>query len=142
MRTALNMITIYLLQLDKDQIRRVQEATKTTKEWGIEPTHGVYGYEEWWDNIRNGTLPVHRVKGTITRGYNEGPYRDQPVFDMRTKDGKEYTWEQHANDSDYADLYTVGRYVEVDYVIQRMKRYVAGLNPQHEIVIEVRVAMD
>jgi hypothetical protein len=61
---------------------------------------------------------------------------------MRTEDGKDYTWEQHANDSDYADLYTVGRYVEVDYVIQRMKRYVAGLNPQHEIVIEVRVAMD
>ena len=61
MSTTLNMITIYLLRLDKEQIRRVQEATKTTKEWGIEPTHGLFGSPEWWDHIhfdyRDGCRP-------------------------------------------------------------------------------------
>src|SRR5436305_11229834 len=101
--TTPNMLTIYRLRLNKAKSKTVQEATLTSEEWGIEPTHGLYGSGEWWDNVRNGTLPVHRVQGTIIRVYNEGPYRDQPVFDMRTEDGKEYTWEQHANDSDYSN---------------------------------------
>ena len=136
MRTALNMITIYLLQLDKDQIRRVQEATKTTKEWGIEPTHGLFGSPEWWDHIREGTLPVHHLKGIITRVYNTIGWAE---FAMRTEDGKDYTWSRYANDPDFDSLYTVGRPIEIDYVIQRLRAYTAGLKPQSEVVIAVRV---
>jgi hypothetical protein len=130
------VITIYLLRLDKDQITRVQEATNTTKEWGVEPTHGLFGSPEWWNHIREGTLPVHHVKGIITRVYSAIGW---PEFAMRAEDGKEYTWSRHANDPDFDNLYTVGRAVEIDYVIQRLRAYTAGLEPQSEVVIAVRV---
>ena len=89
------MITIYLLQLNKDQIRRVQEATKTTKEWVSRPTHGLFGSPEWWDHIHEGTLPVHHLKGIITRVYSTIGW---PEFAMRAEDGKDYTWSRYAND--------------------------------------------
>ena len=60
------MITIYRLQLDKTYIREVQEATESTERFGIEPTHGIFGSPGWWQHIREGTLPVHHLKGTIS----------------------------------------------------------------------------
>jgi hypothetical protein len=138
MSTTPNMLTIYLLRLDKEHIKNVQEATVTTKEWGIEPTHGLFGSQEWWDHVRKGMLPVHHVKGTITRVYVES-MNDWPVFTMRAENGKEYTWSQYANDPDFGSLYTVGRPVEVDYVIQRSRVHTPGLQSQSEVVIEIRV---
>src|ERR1044071_6447660 len=99
------MVTIYRLQLAKEHIKRVQEATLTTKEFGIEPTHGLFGSSEWWNHIRAGTLPMHRVKGTITRVYMAGSCKDWPTFDMSGEDGKESTWTQLVSDPDYASLY-------------------------------------
>jgi hypothetical protein len=133
------MLTIYRLQLEKEHIKRVQEATLTTEDFGIEPTHGLFGSPEWWNHIRAGTLPVHRVKGIITRVYMEGSYNDWPTFDMRAEDGKESTWTQQVSDPDYASLYTVGRPIEIDYVVQRSRSYVAGLDPQIKEVIAIRV---
>lgn len=64
-----------------------------------------------------------------------GSMNDWPEFTLRTDTGEESSWSRYANESELAALYTVGRPIEIDYVIQHTRR-------QHEedkIPIEVRV---
>src|SRR5260370_6475481 len=129
------MITIYRLKLDKRSI---------VKSVGLKETHGVFGSPEWWQHIKEGTLPVHHLKGTISRVYMSGmgPMGDWPEFTLRTEEGKEISWFRYANDPDFGDaFYTVGRPIEIDYVIQWFKydpRFAPDLKFM-EIPIELRV---
>jgi len=61
------MQIVYQLHRDDETIRSVQDATLTTEDRGLQSTHGLFGSKEWWDNIRFGTLPVHRLVGVITQ---------------------------------------------------------------------------
>jgi len=133
------MMTIYRLNLDKDYIAKVQKATQTTDKFGIEPTHGLFGSPEWWQHIRNGTLPVHHLRGTISSVYM-GSMNDWPEFTLRTKDGEEFTWSRYANCPEFAALYTVGRAIEVDYVVQRHRATSFGSGTHERIPIAIRVA--
>ena len=133
------MITIYRLQLDKSYVREVQEATNSTENFGIEPTHGMFGSVEWWQHIREGTLPVYNLKGTIS-SVHMGSMNDWPEFTLRAEDGKESTWSRYANAPEFATLYTVGRPIEIDYVIQRHRATSVGPGTQLRIPIEIRLA--
>jgi hypothetical protein len=135
------MMTIYRLQSDKDYIAEVQKATQTTDKFGIEPTHGLFGSPEWWQHIRNGTLPVHHLRGTISTVYM-GSMNDWPEFTLRTKDGEEFTWSRYANCADFTGLYTLGRAIEVDYVVQRYRATDLGTGTQVRIPIAIRVDED
>jgi hypothetical protein len=132
------MITIYRLQLDKRYITEVQEATESTENFGIEPTHGIFGSPEWWQHIRKSTLPVHHLKGTVCSVHMES-MNDWPEFTLRTDAGKEFTWSRYANRPEFATLYTVGRPIEIDYVIQRHRATSVGPGSQLRIPIEIRV---
>jgi hypothetical protein len=132
------MITIYRLQLDKNYIKEVQEATESTEEFGIEPTHGIFGSPDWWQHIREDTLPVHQLTGTIS-SVHMGSMNDWPEFTLRTKSGEEFTWSRYANCPEFASLYTVGRPIEVDYVVQRHRATSMGPGTQVRIPIEIRV---
>lgn len=82
------MLTIYRLRADKDFIAQVQKATTTSEEFGIEPTHGLFGSSEWWHHVSDGTLPVQTLRGAITRVYM-GSMNDWPELTMRTETGEE-----------------------------------------------------
>jgi hypothetical protein len=109
---------------------------------GIEPTHGVFRSPEWWQHIKEGTLPVLKVKGTISKINND---RDWPTLRFRTEDGAELSFSQYANNPDFGDFYTIGRHIEIDYVIQRLRAsdLTADFGPLTiEVPIEVRVGED
>jgi hypothetical protein len=131
-------MTIYRLQSDQDYIVDVQRATQTTEKFGIEPTHGVFGSPEWWQHIRDGTLPVHHLKGTIS-SVHMGSMNDWPEFTLRAENNEEFTWSRYANCPEFAELYIVGRPIEVDYVIQRHRATSLGPGTQLRIPIEIRV---
>src|SRR5215813_5315166 len=101
------MMTIYRLQFDKDYITQVQQGTEMSDSFGLEPTHGVFASPEWWQHIRDGTLPVHHLKGTIC-SVHMGSMNDWPEFTVRTEDDEEFTWSRYANSPEFAGLYTVG----------------------------------
>ena len=61
------MTTVYQLTQDNDFTQNVQRATKTTEEFGIEPTHGLFGSPEWWARIQSGELPIQTLRGTMAR---------------------------------------------------------------------------
>jgi hypothetical protein len=73
------MIVVYRLRDDTTRIDAVQQATRTTENFGIEPTDGMFGSDEWWHNIEAGRLPVHTLKGTIKDVYM-GSMGDWPEF--------------------------------------------------------------
>jgi hypothetical protein len=129
------MFTIYRLQSDRREIREVQEVTRTTDRWGIEPTHGLFGSSEWWQRIRDGSLPVHHIKGKISRVYM-GSMNDWPEFAMLSDTGEESEWSRYANEPEFAAFYTVGRPIEIDYVIQSTRSMPADFQ---KILLEIRV---
>jgi hypothetical protein len=63
------LIVVYRLRNDLAFIEGVQRATRTTKNFGREPTHGMFGSDEWWEKIATGELPIHRLNGEITDVY-------------------------------------------------------------------------
>jgi hypothetical protein len=132
------MLTIYRLRADKDFIAQVQKATTTSEESGIEPTHGLFGSAEWWRHVRDGTLPVHTLRGTITCVYM-GSMNDWPEFTMRTETGEESSWSRYASDPAFASLYTVGRPIELDYLVQQHRPQSFDSGAKHKIPIEIRV---
>lgn len=132
------MMTIYRLELDKDYIKQVQEATETTDDFGLEPTHGIFASAEWWQHIRDGTLPVYHLKGRIS-SLHMGSMNDWPEFTFRSEEGEEFTWSRYANNPELAGLYTVGRPTEVDYVVQRHRATCFGPATHVRIPIVIRV---
>jgi len=90
------MLTIHRLRADKEFIAQVQKATTTSEEFGIEPTHGLFGSAEWWQHVRDGTLPVKTLRGAIARVYM-GSMNDWPEFTMRTETGDEFTWSRETD---------------------------------------------
>ncbi len=132
------MITIYRLEADKDHITKVQQATEKTDKFGIEPTHGLFGSSEWWQHIREGTLPVYHIKGTIS-SVHMGSMNDWPEFTVRAENGEEFTWSRYANFPEFASLYSVGRPIEIDYVVQRHRASSLGPGTHERIPIAIRV---
>lgn len=72
---------IYDLHPDTDYVAAVQRATLTTQDHGIEPTHGLFGSPEWWQQIENGKLPVKTVRDAIGRIFM-GSMGDFPMFEV------------------------------------------------------------
>ncbi len=132
-------VIVYLLRRDKQRIEAVQRATTTTRKFGIMRTHGLFGSDQWWQNVQTGKLAVHTLKGVITRFYMGG-MRDAPEFIVRSDDGKESSWLRQANSEELDGFYAAGRRIEIDYVLQRHRLFSDGFWPkQHPVVIEIRI---
>ena len=133
-------LTVYDLQDDHQRIRWMQEATMTTREFGLEPTYGLFGSPDWWLNIEQGNLPIHRHSGTIASIYNVGE-GDHPEFSMVDDTGVETTWKREVNHSDDDDLYVIGRRVEIDYVLQRTRMDLTdlGIDQTEKCILSVRI---
>ena len=116
------MITVYSLRKDTQRVEQVQKATLTTKDFGIQPTHGLFGSPDWWRNIENGELPVQTLRGIISRVYM-GSMGDWPEFQVASEDNgitESFTRMFHKREQDAA--YQVGKKIEVDYVWQKIKK--------------------
>jgi hypothetical protein len=134
------LLTVYDLRQDHQRIRWVQEATRITKELGLEPTHGLFGSAEWWRNIESRRLPLIRANGTISDIYSVGE-TEHPEFTMVDNAGLERSWTREANRIEDDDLYVIGRRVEVDYVLQRRRLDLTdlGIDQTEKCVICVRL---
>jgi hypothetical protein len=126
------------LREDADRIANVQRATSTTRDFGIEPTHGLFGSPEWWSNIDSGVLPTRTVRGVITRVYMAS-MNDWPEFELRSDSGELSRWTREANTKQQAALYEANRRVELDYVVQHLRRASLSGCDETQVVLEIRV---
>jgi hypothetical protein len=140
LETLMALLTVYDLRHDHQRIRWVQEATKITKDLGLEPTHGLFGSAEWWRNIESRRLPLIQASGNITDIYSVGE-AEHPEFTMVDNAGIESSWTREANRTEDDDLYLIGRRVEVDYVLQRRRLDLTdlGIDLTEKCVVCVRI---
>jgi len=103
-----DLVQAYSLEKDREYIERVQMATVQSGEFAIRCDHGLFGSQQWWDAIRDATVPTHRVDGVIVQIYRRG---DWPEFEIEA-DGERSTW---ALDGD-AGRYAVGKRARVEFV--------------------------
>ncbi len=134
---------IYELARDEKQIAAVQKATLTTEEYGLEPTHGLFGSDEWWKQIADGRLPVVMLKGTISRVYM-GSMGDWPEFEIAIEGGsnEQFTRYQTPPDGSKEAFYVVGRRIELDTVWQEARRGAPdwGMPRRRRTVLAIRIA--
>jgi hypothetical protein len=128
---------VYRLKDDTQAIALVQQATLLTKDFGIQQTHGLVGSPEWWDNIKNGNLPLQTMKGTISRVFS-GSLNDSPEFEVTSNDGEKENFTRECNSSELDNEYQTGRKVEVDYVWQQLKNEQTH-RVRIKFVIEIRI---
>ena len=137
-------IEVYNLKEDADHVDKVQRATLTTKEFGIEPTHGLFGTAEWWRHIQDGSLAVHTTRGEIVRVYMAS-MNDWPMFEMKTEGGAlhQFTQQLTRSVSSLDEPYLLGRKVEVDFVWQHARKNAPdwGLPNESQVVIGIRIGM-
>lgn len=116
------MTLAYDLRADRRRIDAVQRATLETDRCGIVPEHGLFGSDQWWAALRDGSLPIQTTEGRISKVYMAG-HNDFPEFEV--DDGsKKTSWERKGRD----DLYVVGRAVRVEYVMTK-NRYSFEFSP-------------
>lgn len=133
------MKVVYCLADDRAYIDAVQRATLNTKEYGLQPTHGLFGSPEWWAQVRSGTLPTVTIRGVVAKVYM-GSMNDWPEFSLREEDsGEESSWTRKVNDRSADRRYKVGARIEIDYVIQLFKKPLPVLGPESKCVLEIRI---
>jgi hypothetical protein len=71
------MTAVFKLRNHPGRITNIQAATLTTSDYGIAPTHGLFGSDEWWEQVADGRLATRTVCGTITGVYMAG-HNDWP----------------------------------------------------------------
>lgn len=130
---------VYRLQDDHEQIAAVQRATLTTETSGIETTHGLLGSDAWWRNIETGKLPLHTLRGTISRVYLAS-MNDWPEFEVRSETGELSQWTRQSSSPELARAYAPGQPVGIDYVLQRRRVKAFDGGAETKVVIAIRVA--
>lgn len=134
------MIVVYNLKADQPFIDQVQRATRLTKNFGIEPTDGMFGSDEWWERIESGSLPVQTLKGTIKEVYM-GSTGYCPEFKMVSEAGEESRWSRMVHSAEQDRFYRVGARIEIDYVLQRL-RTKSFFSPGAEVIEIVAIRID
>lgn len=137
--TESGLIVIYRLKDDLAFIEAVQRATRTTKKFGIEPTHGMFGSCEWWEKIETGELRVHTLKGEIRDVYMAS-MNDWPEFKMLSDTGEESRWTRSRNTNVEDSIYRTGNRVEIDYVLQWHRPESHDNGAEIRQVLEIRIA--
>jgi hypothetical protein len=133
------LMVVYRLRADSAYIEAVQLATRTTRNFGIEPTDGMFGSAEWWEKIATGELPVHTIKGRITDVYM-GSMNDWPELKMLSDDGEESRWTRKLNAALTDSVYRIGIRIEIDYVLQHHRPESFDKGAQIRQVLEIRLA--
>jgi len=122
------MIHLYNFRDQHEKIAAMQR-TSLTGDGGLEPDPLV-GSDDWWGRIADGSMPVVRLDGTITRVY-WGSMADWPEFELRDTSGEISSRTREGD----ARHYVEGLSVRVDYVEHRRKPSSHGLGTHSRVVL-------
>jgi len=117
------------LRADPERLRRAQEgASDPAKCWGYKMTYGLFGSDEWWENIKNGVIPTWQLSGVIVRRFYAKEMDSKPKanyvnrFEMiNEKDGASEVMEFWTNNKGDKDLYRIGHRVVFLYAVLECK---------------------
>ena len=136
------------LKNDPQQVAMAQALTKdSSRPFGLKGTFGLFGSEEWWNNIKNGVMPTNFVKGAISRLFISGQDEDsQPnTFDLLLPNGKIHTESIFTDNNQDKNLFQIGRSVYILYVLDELKNQSSNFGDKancSEIVVEMAVSLE
>jgi hypothetical protein len=135
------------LKTKPEQIRLTQELTldESRPYMGLKGTNGLFGSQEWWNNISQGKIPLQYVSGVITRTYVAGqdPSSVDNCFSLLLDDGsiREESIYDYINKED-KKLFQIGSKVEIVYALDELKRRDSnGEKCYLDIVLELAVSL-
>ncbi len=128
------------LKQDPGQVAMTQALTldESKPSMGLKGTHGLFGSDEWWNNIKSGVASTRFMSGLINRTYVTGQEQgaDENTFDIVLGDSSRHTESFFANNESDYQLFKVGCRVEIIYVIEDLK----GQSMQSDVVLEMAVS--
>ncbi len=133
------------LNRDPGYVAAVQSRTLDNRNLpgGLKGAYGLFGSEQWWRSIADGTAPVTRLQGTITTVNFEGMHNEGRAFEMRMPDGSSYKYSCVADHKADRKKYVVGKRIEVLYVTEPLKNPVPaadGSSQTHtDTVLEISI---
>ena len=136
------MKTVYSLRDDHKHIADVQEASLSSKPFGLKPTQGLFGSASWWKNIENGIIPLTQFTGFITKLFRSGMHNEYLCFEMIMPNGRTLDYDCKVMNSKDRKLYQVGSKIEISFVFQTLKTPIkVGTDYETEVkcLIEIRV---
>ncbi|NHZ44270.1 hypothetical protein [Massilia aquatica] len=130
---------------DPERVARIQALTKdcSRPSMGHKGTYGLYNSEEWWDNIKKGSMPSQYVSGVIqVLGHAGQESRDTNSFVLLLDDGSTRFDSIYCNNRRDIEFFRVGCRVDVFSVFDPPKitrPVVPGLE-RSKILIEMAVS--
>lgn len=130
---------------DPERVARIQALTKdcSRPSMGYKGSYGLYDSEEWWNNIKNGSMPSQYVSGVIeVLGHAGQEGRDINSFVLLLDDGSTRFESIYCNDRRDIKFFRVGCRVDVFSVFDPPKiagPVVPGLE-RPKVVIEMAVS--
>ncbi|MDW6092421.1 hypothetical protein SBX64_07670 [Vibrio rhizosphaerae] len=90
---------------------------------GLKGSHGLFGSDEWWANIKNGVMPTLHISGVIQRAYVAGqePSGMNNTVDLALDDGSSRSVGIYVNDEKDISLFRVGARAEILYALDELK---------------------
>ena len=143
-------LTFQLAQQLKDEPERISLAQALTlndakPRMGLKGKYGLYGSQEWWNNIEQRKAPLKFISGVITRVYIAG--QDEQLinsFDLLLDDGSIHNNSIYANHKRDRKLFKIGHRVDIVFILDELKRQPAedgGVNCS-EIVLEMAISAE
>jgi len=113
---------------------------------GLNGTYGLFGSQQWWENIEQGKIKLRFLSGIIKRAYVAGqdPSPINNTIDLLLEDGTIKTESIYVNKYKDANLFKVGYMVSVVYALDELKPE-AMLNFKQrydEITLEMAVSLE
>lgn len=115
------------LRDDPDQVLAVQSLSLDRNKpfMGLAPVHGLFGSEEWWDNIRSGKITTFCTTGIIEKlefsGQDSRWGDSTNAFTFRQDDGVTSLESIYAQDKQDRKLFCVGARVSCWYALLELK---------------------
>lgn len=90
---------------------------------GLKGSLGLFGSSAWWNNIKNGVMPLLLITGTVRRAYVSGQDSSERnnMIDLILADGSACAVGIYVNNLNDVNLFEVGCKVKVIYALDELK---------------------
>ena len=108
---------------DPQRVADAQELTldAARSSFGLAGEYGLYGSDEWWQNLHAGKLPLTTYEGVIETIQFSGMHNESKSFTLSLAGGGRYNYTCIADQKSDVKLYAPGRKVRVIAFTERMK---------------------
>lgn len=113
---------------------------------GLRGSHGLFGSDDWWNNIRQGKMPLLFLSGIIKRAYIAGQDESglNNTIDLMLDDGSMRSVGIYVNNKDDIKFFGVGCRAAIVYALDELKQQPAmdgGVN-YSKVALEMAVSLN